>query len=284
MKRFSLTLLVCLVFSTAAQAQPSKSSKLFKLVGQHSPSPSVSAPKTSASVDTETAQELDAILAATPAVEIATEKTPPTAATVSADAVIAESSVAANETQQKRQWSSEVFGKTAETAEPGKKKLALGQDTISFGNTAAQMAKGFFMVLGLLIVGVSAVKRFRGGSSEGNAAETIKIISKKSLSQRSQLMIVEVDRKRLLMAQTGDTLSLVTELSSAATAEESQSEAEFVLGNKTVTLTQAEPEPALPLATQIERPIAVMPPKNNFITRNMERSEALSREALALLS
>ena len=71
-------------------------------------------------------------------------------------------------------------------------------------------AKTGIFVLGVLLVGLSLIKRYQ--KKEGSTSESITILSRKIVAPRAALLIVTVEGRKLLLSQSGEELRLVTDL------------------------------------------------------------------------
>ncbi len=71
--------------------------------------------------------------------------------------------------------------------------------------------KGILYSAGLFGLLALGYRRFRPATQR--VADDIRVVGRKSITPRAQLLIVEVENKRLLLSMTNENLSLVTELS-----------------------------------------------------------------------
>lgn len=81
-------------------------------------------------------------------------------------------------------------------------------------SAVSSVSKKSIYFIALLMIGFSLFKKFSLKQTQQEEKEHIDVISRKALSSRSSLMIVQVENQKLLLAQNGDDVSFLTELSS----------------------------------------------------------------------
>ncbi|MCB0324004.1 MAG: FliO/MopB family protein [Bdellovibrionales bacterium] len=86
-----------------------------------------------------------------------------------------------------------------------------------------------------LLAGLSLLKRFKGKSVEQQGEELIELCGRRPLGPRSGLLVVAVEGRRLLLAQNGDEVRLVADLTPDAPTPQQRP---FILGE-----VEMEPRP-----------------------------------------
>ena len=81
----------------------------------------------------------------------------------------------------------------------------LAKDVPQMDNMAEQVAKGLVFCLAIFFLGVSIMKR----RNKSDAKSDIQIVSRQALSSKSALIVVEIEGKRLLLAESTEQLSLL---------------------------------------------------------------------------
>lgn len=95
------------------------------------------------------------------------------------------------------------------------KKVELASSIPNFALLAGDLAKTLiFCAAGLLVI-LSAVKRFQ--AKRENIPSPIEIIARKTMGARSALLLVSVEGKRFLLAQSAESLKLLAKLDESLT-------------------------------------------------------------------
>lgn len=106
-------------------------------------------------------------------------------------------------------------------------KPTIPENTPSFGvptATGSTLSKIGIYLLGVSLLALGAYKKW--GNKQETGSNPIKIIAKRGLGSRTQILLLEVEGNKLLIAQNGDhTEFLTTILSDDASFESSLSEA-----------------------------------------------------------
>ncbi len=85
--------------------------------------------------------------------------------------------------------------------------------------SVSSVAKNSMYFFALLLIGFSVFKKFTTKATTNNEAELIEVVSRKALSTRTSLMIVQIENQKLLLSQNGDDVQYLTELSQARETE-----------------------------------------------------------------
>jgi flagellar biogenesis protein FliO len=85
---------------------------------------------------------------------------------------------------------------------------------------SGQAAKGTMYLLAAVLIAVSLHKRFRAPKNGSVSADAIQLISRKSIGPRTSLLLVAAEGSKLLLAQSGDTVTLLSALESASGFDE----------------------------------------------------------------
>lgn len=83
----------------------------------------------------------------------------------------------------------------------------LAKDVPQVDSLAGQLANGLTFCAAVFFLGLALAKRFR--KKQGDNGSNIQIISRQALSSKSALIVVEVEGKRLLLAESTEQLSLL---------------------------------------------------------------------------
>lgn len=106
------------------------------------------------------------------------------------------------------------------------KKSVVGSDLPTSSITVASTLKNSLYFFAILFIGISLYKKFRPKHhTESNG--TIEVITKHSFSPRSALLLVRVADQTLLLSQSGDNVSMVTQIDFDQELEETELESEF---------------------------------------------------------
>lgn len=91
------------------------------------------------------------------------------------------------------------------------KKLAVGKEVFNLSESANSVARSGLTFLAVLLFGFGVWRKIEQRRNPQKISP-IQVLSRTPVGPRAVLLIVEVEGKRLLLSQTPDQLSLVTEL------------------------------------------------------------------------
>lgn len=81
----------------------------------------------------------------------------------------------------------------------------------SYSSQVGKVVKGLLYCIATLIVISALLKRF-SGQSPAPRENAINIIAKRNISQKAQLLLIEVQDKQLLISHAGENVALISEL------------------------------------------------------------------------
>ncbi len=88
------------------------------------------------------------------------------------------------------------------------------EETSNTESTASSVTKKSIYFFALLMIGFSIFKKFTLKQTRQEEKEYIDVVSRKALSSRSSLFIVQVEQQKLLLSQNGDDVRFLPQLSS----------------------------------------------------------------------
>lgn len=93
-------------------------------------------------------------------------------------------------------------------------QAAVGSAVPRFSEMAKKTARGSLYVFGGLLAMLALVRRFKGAENT-KTAQAITLLARRSMGNRSSLLLVQVEGRKLLLAQSADSISLLTPLEPA---------------------------------------------------------------------
>ncbi|MCC6932437.1 MAG: FliO/MopB family protein [Deltaproteobacteria bacterium] len=110
---------------------------------------------------------------------------------------------------------SPIFSANADKNDSLNANKAIGSQTIKVADLAKKSSKGLIYCLAVFLIALAVKNKLRQ-RPENNNNKSINILARKAITAKSSLLLVTVENQKLLLAQNGDSLALISEMNSFA--------------------------------------------------------------------